>query len=127
MYTDELVGAVYYWNDGYCTYCGKKVAITNYGTVYERGAWEVDHWIPLSRGGTDDLDNLCPACVDCNREKGTMTGDEFNAYLRALEHERRRRAPATPSAGEAVLALAAVFLGVALIRALLQPRPAQGG
>ncbi len=43
----------------------------------------VDHIIPLSRGGTDDPENLCLACFHCNRKKGsritgtnTLSGDE---------------------------------------------------
>jgi 5-methylcytosine-specific restriction endonuclease McrA len=31
---------------------------------------EVDHVIPRSRGGGDDMDNLVTACKDCNRGKG---------------------------------------------------------
>jgi len=30
---------------------------------------EVDHKIPLSKGGTDDLDNLQTLCFECNRGK----------------------------------------------------------
>ena len=31
----------------------------------------VDHILPLSKGGTDDLDNLAWACAECNKRKGT--------------------------------------------------------
>ena len=30
----------------------------------------VEHIIPRIHGGTDDLDNLAPACIDCNLHKG---------------------------------------------------------
>lgn len=30
---------------------------------------EVDHYIPISRGGTDDLGNLILLCRDCHAEK----------------------------------------------------------
>lgn len=42
----------------YCGACGPNVIL------------EVDHVIPVSRGGTDDIDNLKTACFDCNRGKG---------------------------------------------------------
>ena len=31
---------------------------------------EVDHVIPVAKGGTDDPSNLVPACGPCNRAKG---------------------------------------------------------
>ena len=31
---------------------------------------EVDHIIPVSKGGTDDIRNLATACMMCNRAKG---------------------------------------------------------
>ncbi len=37
---------------------------------------EVDHIIPLSRGGTDDKDSLQALCRDCNLDKSdTLPGD----------------------------------------------------
>lgn len=35
-----------------------------------RGAWEVDHSTPISKGGSNHLNNLFPACIPCNRKKG---------------------------------------------------------
>jgi len=49
-----------------CRYCGR----------YAPGG-EVDHVIPLSRGGTDALDNLAWACAACNGSKGSKTVDEW--------------------------------------------------
>jgi len=42
----------------YCGACGKNTEL------------EVDHVIPVSRGGTDDKDNLKTSCIECNRGKG---------------------------------------------------------
>lgn len=50
-----------------CFYCKKPKPIT------------VDHNIPLSRGGTDNIDNILPACRSCNSKKSAMTTDEFLA------------------------------------------------
>lgn len=41
--------------------------------------WHIDHMIPLSRGGSHDIDNLAPSCGSCNMKKLTMTSDEFIA------------------------------------------------
>ncbi|GEB57173.1 hypothetical protein GCM10017674_78470 [Streptomyces gardneri] len=44
-------------NDGQCAYwCSRK-------------AETMDHVIPFANGGSDDLDNLLPACRPCNYEK----------------------------------------------------------
>jgi 5-methylcytosine-specific restriction endonuclease McrA len=57
--------------DGRCAYRG------------EVGALEVDHRIPLSRGGRNSIDNVLPACRTCNAEKGQLTEEEFRARLDA--------------------------------------------
>ncbi len=47
--------------DGYsCKMCGAGV----------EAKLEVDHKIPVSQGGSDDLSNLRTTCFDCNRGKG---------------------------------------------------------
>ena len=37
----------------------------------------VDHQIPLSRGGTNHIDNQVGACDSCNKRKDFRTADEF--------------------------------------------------
>ena len=44
-----------------CRYCGKSAPDV---------VLEVDHIIPVSKGGTDDICNLATSCLDCNRGKG---------------------------------------------------------
>lgn len=41
------------------------------GTV---SATVCDHLVPLSRGGTNDIDNLVPSCVACNARRVTRQG-----------------------------------------------------
>lgn len=36
-----------------------------------------DHMTPLSRGGSNYIDNIVPACESCNSKKHTMTYDEY--------------------------------------------------
>ena len=42
---------------------------------------EPDHRVPLSRGGSNWIENIIPSCRDCNTRKRTATEDEFRARL----------------------------------------------
>jgi CRISPR/Cas system Type II protein with McrA/HNH and RuvC-like nuclease domain len=46
-----------------CCICGRTAKETKL---------EVDHKIPVSKGGTDSLDNLWTLCIDCNRGKSDL-------------------------------------------------------
>ena len=46
---------------------------------------EIDHIVPLARGGDNEFLNLLPACETCNRSKGIKTMGEW------LEEKRARR------------------------------------
>ncbi len=63
--------AVFRRDDYTCTYCGHR------GTS---ASLEVDHRIPVSRGGSDDAENLTTACRQCNREKGDMNEAEYRRF-----------------------------------------------
>ncbi|MGB2581030.1 MAG: HNH endonuclease signature motif containing protein [Thermoplasmata archaeon] len=80
-FSEEQLNDVYDKTGGYCEYCGKKIAFVNYGLMGGRGAWEVDHSNPRSRGGTDYMRNLVPACIPCNRDKSDRTGKSYRASL----------------------------------------------
>lgn len=69
----KLKSTVYRKTNGHCAYCGNGLD-PFYG-------WEIEHMIPRSRGGSDDLANLVPACTRCNRLKGTRTPHEFKGRL----------------------------------------------
>lgn len=49
-----------------CMYCGRDL-LTDFETFMLA---EEDHLIPLSKGGTDDAQNIVIACAVCNRLKG---------------------------------------------------------
>ena len=77
VFDNDTVNDVYDKTNGYCYYCEKKISFKNYGSLGEHGAWEIDHSNPKSKGGTDYLRNLVPACVACNRNKGTKRGSSY--------------------------------------------------
>jgi 5-methylcytosine-specific restriction endonuclease McrA len=81
-YDADVLNDIYDKTNGHCRYCGKKLAWNNYGALDEKASWEVDHGIPLSRGGSDDFRNLWPACTECNRQKGDMTTSEYRRFLK---------------------------------------------
>lgn len=73
---------VYSKTNGKCFYCGVGLEIEDildWGgkVVTQRHHWNVDHMLPVSRGGEYNLENLVPACVSCNGFKGTRTAEEF--------------------------------------------------
>lgn len=49
-----------------CQYCGAR-----------GGRLECDHIVPLSRGGSDEDDNLATSCKPCNRSKRAKTPAEW--------------------------------------------------
>lgn len=57
---------------GHCAYCGCEM---------EYRDMQVDHVIPLRRGGEDVIDNMLPACRSCNHYKHTLTQEEFRKYV----------------------------------------------
>lgn len=55
-------------------------------------ALHVEHIIPKIHGGSDHIDNLALACIDCNLHKGTnLTGiDPETSEITQLFHPRRQ-------------------------------------
>lgn len=76
MWTDEDLTDIFDQGDGHCHLCGARLSFSQYGD-----AWEVDHDTPRAQGGTDDLDNLMPACVSCNRSKQDLSSEEFREEI----------------------------------------------
>jgi 5-methylcytosine-specific restriction endonuclease McrA len=50
----------------HCVYCHKTTA-----------PLELEHLLPRTRGGSNRISNLAPACHRCNQNKGTKTAAEF--------------------------------------------------
>jgi 5-methylcytosine-specific restriction endonuclease McrA len=63
----DLVAA----HEGRCAYCGCDAPL------------EPDHRVALSRGGSNSIENILPACRRCNARKHRMSEAEFRARLAA--------------------------------------------
>jgi 5-methylcytosine-specific restriction endonuclease McrA len=63
---------------GRCAYCRKVAPL------------EPDHRVALSRGGSNRIANILPACRRCNARKHRMSESEFRARL-AAEREQKPR------------------------------------
>jgi hypothetical protein len=107
--------SIYRRTSGYCHICHMKLALRNYGHTGTKGAWQVEHSVPRSRGGTDHLNNLFAACVSCNHEKSnktTRTARGWNGKTSApLNHVKRKQAKFENGFAAAILG---GFAGVAI-------------
>ncbi|MEP7003320.1 MAG: HNH endonuclease signature motif containing protein [Chloroflexota bacterium] len=61
---------------GRCAYCRCDVPL------------EPDHRVALSRGGSNRIDNILPACRRCNARKHRMSEAEFRARLAAEQDQQ---------------------------------------
>ncbi|HTI49830.1 MAG TPA: HNH endonuclease [Planctomycetaceae bacterium] len=68
-----------------CEYCGLHQDQSPLAVLH------VEHVVPKKHGGSDALDNLALACIDCNLHKGTNIAgyDPQSGMLTELFHPRR--------------------------------------
>ena len=64
----------YKWS---CAYC-----LTDFSTDHCK--LEIEHIIPISRGGKHEINNLVPSCKKCNRQKGELTIEEWMSKITAV-------------------------------------------
>ena len=69
-------------HNGKCAYCG------------ERPAEHKDHIIPISKGGTDAIGNILPACRECNLSKGNKLLAEWKLWKKVKDDASRKKAEA---------------------------------
>ena len=65
-------------HEGRCAYCGEFAPL------------EPDHRVALSRGGSNDIANILPACHRCNARKHQMSEADFRARLAAEKDQPSR-------------------------------------
>jgi hypothetical protein len=71
FHTAEDVRELYMQQRGKCYWCERPLG----------GLFEVDHIIPLSKGGGNGSGNICCSCADCNRRKHAKMPWEFSDRL----------------------------------------------
>lgn len=89
--TKSQLDQIYRRTSGYCHLCHSKLSRKNYATAGKKGAWEVEHSVPRSKGGSNHPNNLFAACISCNRDKGIMTTRTARGW------NGKQRAPLSPS------------------------------
>jgi hypothetical protein len=70
--TDQLRRSLWQRDSGYCLLCNRPLG--------NMSSAQVDHLIPISRGGTNSPENLCLAHVQCNKEKHKKTYQEHREW-----------------------------------------------
>ncbi len=87
LFTQQERNLIYNRSEGHCGICGRFIPLEEY---------TIDHIIPLSKGGTNDLDNLQACCGFCNKAKDDSMGDEFfkrieRIYLYQAEQHLKKK------------------------------------
>lgn len=106
-FDDGTLRKIYDRTNGKCHLCRKKLSFINYGRAGAKGAWEVEHSIARAKRGTDHLNNLLPACISCNRSKGTYTtrtARSWSGHTKApMSKERKERIKRNNAVGAAAV------------------------
>ena len=78
---------------GKCIHCNSKLVVADDGRSL--GEATLEHIIPQTRGGTNDVKNLAVACAGCNREKGKRhdhkRGERIGDVVATLQARRAER------------------------------------
>lgn len=64
FYTGKDIETLYVLQDGQCYFCGDRL-----GSYGSKGAYQIGHLEPVSKGGTNWPGNLALTCALCNRRK----------------------------------------------------------
>lgn len=73
-----------------CEYCGKRMFRGGTAEAIQspHRMATVDHYMPLSKGGTWARSNLRACCQGCNRDKGSMDPEAWEAKLAAMRAKK---------------------------------------
>lgn len=73
-FTQQDINNIYHKQSGLCYWCKKDLC----------NVYHIDHYIPLSRGGSNFPDNIVLACPHCNIGRNNKLPDEFIKYLQTI-------------------------------------------
>lgn len=76
VHANKELKYIYDKTGGYCWYCGEKLDWEGFGKPGKRGSWELNHRLPLSKGGTVSLENLVPTHIACHRRNEGLASRE---------------------------------------------------
>ncbi|MCE5182236.1 MAG: HNH endonuclease [Betaproteobacteria bacterium] len=76
-YTVGEIATLYRLQEGICFFCGVPISQNGHGSTYH-----IDHYIPLSSRGTNDLSNLVLTCCSCNLHKSDMHPSDFERKIK---------------------------------------------
>lgn len=79
----SVAAKIYPKTNGKCYYCG----------VHVGENFDIEHVIPWSLGGSDNIENLVPSCKPCNREKATRSIEEWRLAKMAAAMMKAGKAP----------------------------------
>lgn len=82
-FSKKVRETVYAKYNGHCAYCGKEIAYKD---------MQIDHFIAKrswSESGTDDIENLMPACRMCNHYKRANSLEVFRMYIAEIPRKLR--------------------------------------
>jgi len=77
----EIKKIVWLKTDGKCWYCGKQT----HPFGKDRDSFQVDHFISISHGGTNDMKNLVPSCGYCNGVKKDYPIEDVRRLLVGIQ------------------------------------------
>jgi 5-methylcytosine-specific restriction endonuclease McrA len=69
-FSREDIELKYQEQSGCCKWCNVEL----------NGKYNIDHVVPIAKGGTNYPDNLVLACEHCNKSKGAKMLDEWLGY-----------------------------------------------
>lgn len=68
---------------GHCAYCGIEIDVAD---------MQVDHLVPIRKGGEDMLYNMYPSCRSCNQAKSTLDIEQFREFVQTA-YQRAKQKP----------------------------------